>query len=38
MLDQSRINLRENYFDQGNLEEAWNGIQALKVEAKSEDF
>jgi len=38
MLAQSRINLMENYFDQGNLDEAWNGIQALKVEAKSEDF
>lgn len=38
MLAQSRINLMENYFDQGNLGEAWNGIQALKVEAKSEDF
>jgi tetratricopeptide (TPR) repeat protein len=38
MLAQSRINLMENYFDQGNLDEAWNEIQALKVEAKSEDF
>ena len=38
MLAQSRINLMENYFDQGNLDEAWNGIQALKAEAKGEDF
>jgi tetratricopeptide (TPR) repeat protein len=38
MLAQSHINLMENYFDQGNLDEAWKGIQALKVEAKGEDF
>ena len=38
MLAQSRINLMENYFDQGNLDAAWNGIQDLKEEAKSEDF
>jgi tetratricopeptide (TPR) repeat protein len=38
MLAQSHINLMENYFDQGNLDEAWNGIQSFKVEAKSEDF
>jgi tetratricopeptide (TPR) repeat protein len=38
MLAQSHINLMENYFDQGNLDGAWNGIQALKAEAKGEDF
>ena len=38
MLARSRINLMENYFDPGNLDEAWNGIQALKAEANSEDF
>ena len=38
MLAQSRINLVENYFDQGNLDEAWNGIQSFRVEAKNEDF
>jgi hypothetical protein len=38
MLAQSRVNLMENYFDQGNLDEAWNGIQALKAESQGEDF
>jgi tetratricopeptide (TPR) repeat protein len=38
MLAQSHINLMENYFDQGNLDEAWNGIQSFKVETKGEDF
>jgi tetratricopeptide (TPR) repeat protein len=38
MLAQSRINLMENYFDQGNLNEAWNGIQSFRVEAKGDDF
>jgi tetratricopeptide (TPR) repeat protein len=38
MLAQSRINLLENYFDQGNLDAAWNGIQAFRAEAKSDDF
>jgi class 3 adenylate cyclase/tetratricopeptide (TPR) repeat protein len=38
MLAQSCVNLMENYFDQGNPDEAWNGIQALKAEAKGEDF
>ena len=28
----------ENYFDQGNLDEAWNGIQSFRAEAKGEDF
>jgi tetratricopeptide (TPR) repeat protein len=38
MLAQSHINLMENYFDQGNLDEAWNRIQSFRVEAKNEDF
>jgi tetratricopeptide (TPR) repeat protein len=38
MIAQSHINLIENYFDQGNLEEAWNGIQSFKTETKGEDF
>jgi hypothetical protein len=38
MLAQSRINIMENYFDQGNLDEAWNGIQSFRAEAKGEDF
>jgi tetratricopeptide (TPR) repeat protein len=38
MLAQSHINLMENYFDQGNLDEAWNGIQSFRVEAKNRDF
>ena len=38
MLAQSRINLMENYFNQGNLDEAWNGIQSFKTEAKGENF
>lgn len=38
MLAQSRINLMENYFDQGNLDAAWNGIQSFRVEAKGDDF
>ena len=38
MLAQSRINLLENYFDQGDLDEAWKGIQSFRAEAKGEDF
>ena len=38
MLAQSRINLLENYFDQNKLDEAWNGIQSFRVEAKGDDF
>ncbi len=38
MLAQSYINVMENNFDQGNLDEAWNGIQSFRVEAKGEDF
>ena len=38
MYAQSRINLMENYFDQGNLDKAWHNIQSFKSEAKSEDF
>jgi tetratricopeptide (TPR) repeat protein len=38
MLAQSRINLMENYFDQDNLDAAWNGIQSFKAETKGEDF
>ncbi|MEJ2727226.1 MAG: adenylate/guanylate cyclase domain-containing protein [Deltaproteobacteria bacterium] len=38
MLAQSRINLMENYFDQSKLDEAWNGIQSFRIEAKGDDF
>jgi class 3 adenylate cyclase len=38
MLAQSRINLLENYFDQSKLDEAWNGIQSFRAEAKGDDF
>jgi class 3 adenylate cyclase len=38
MLAQSRINLLENYFDQSRLDEAWNGIQSFRAEAKGDDF
>ncbi len=38
MFAQSRINLMENFFDQGHLDDAWNGIQSFKAETKGEDF
>jgi len=38
MLAQSRVNLLENYYDQNKLDEAWDGIQSFRAEAKGEDF
>ncbi|MGD2270331.1 MAG: adenylate/guanylate cyclase domain-containing protein [Desulfobacterales bacterium] len=38
MAAQSSVNVMENYFDQGNLDKAWNLVNSLAEEAKSEDF
>jgi tetratricopeptide (TPR) repeat protein len=35
---QSSLNLLENLFDQGRLEEAWDGIQSLREESRGPDF
>lgn len=35
---QSCINLLENLFDQGRLEEAWDRMQSLKEESRSQEF
>jgi tetratricopeptide (TPR) repeat protein len=38
MVAQSSVNLLENLFDQGRLEEAWERMQSLKAEARSQEF
>ena len=35
---QSSVNLMENLFEQGRLEEAWERMQSLKEESKSQEF
>jgi Flp pilus assembly protein TadD len=35
---QSSVNLLENLFDQGLLEEAWDRMQSLKEESRSQEF
>jgi tetratricopeptide (TPR) repeat protein len=35
---QSRVNLMENFFDQGKIDLAWGKMRSLEEEAKSEDF
>jgi class 3 adenylate cyclase/tetratricopeptide (TPR) repeat protein len=37
-LAQSTVNLLENLFDQGRLEEAWERMQSLKGESRSSEF
>jgi class 3 adenylate cyclase/tetratricopeptide (TPR) repeat protein len=38
MTAQSCVNVVENYFDQNNLDKAWNLLSLLQEESKSEDF
>jgi len=38
MVAQSSVNLLENLFDQGRLEEAWERMQSLKAESRSLEF
>jgi class 3 adenylate cyclase/tetratricopeptide (TPR) repeat protein len=35
---QANVNLMENFFDQGKLEEAWHRMKSLEGEAKSDDY
>ena len=37
-LAQDKVNIMENLFDQGKMDEAWNLIQSFKEESKSEYF
>ena len=38
MAAQGSVNLMESLFDQGRLEEAWDRMQSLKEESKSQEF
>jgi class 3 adenylate cyclase/tetratricopeptide (TPR) repeat protein len=38
ILAQANVNMMENLFDQGKIEEAWNLIQSFEEESKSEDY
>ncbi|MBC8391663.1 MAG: hypothetical protein H8E17_03720 [Deltaproteobacteria bacterium] len=35
---QARVNLMENLFDQGKIDEAWNRMESLKEESNSDDY
>jgi class 3 adenylate cyclase/tetratricopeptide (TPR) repeat protein len=38
MIAQSRINVFENLFDQGKIDEAWNQLQTFEKESRSGDY
>jgi class 3 adenylate cyclase/tetratricopeptide (TPR) repeat protein len=38
IIAQSNVNLMENLFDQGNMEEVWDRVKSFEEESKSDDY